>query len=366
MKRILIITGIYPPDIGGPATFANELFSFINFKKDYVKVITLCKEDYLNIEELNIFKINRNINKFLRTIKLILTIRKHSKNIESTICCGLIFETFIGQLGLKNKKIYRFVGDSIWEKYLSTSQGNIYAKQNLSFFLRFLFFCRNNILNSFDLIITPSNYLQKYLIKNIKNREIKIINNFTDFKINENIDKNYYEKQFPENGLNFITLSRLVKWKNIDILIKAFKDLEGYNLHIFGLGPELESLKKQVKQSLSKNIFIRGSINRSYAFKALLNCDCFVQLSTYEGMSFSVLEALALNKPMLLSHIEPNFETAKSAAIYVNPNSISSIRNSLKLFKSPKIRKTISRNSNNIMINSYDKEKLLQEYYNEL
>ena len=101
-------------------------------------------------------------------------------------------------------------------------------------------------------------------------------------------------------------------------------------------------------------------------YPLLLKSDCFVQISSYEGMSFSVLEALALNKPMLLSNIEPNIETAKNAAIYVNQKSLSSIKETLKLFKSPEIRKVISDNAKNIVLKLYNKEKILDQYYNEL
>ena len=41
MKNILIVTGIYPPDIGGPATFTKNLRDFINKSEYKVIVITL-------------------------------------------------------------------------------------------------------------------------------------------------------------------------------------------------------------------------------------------------------------------------------------------------------------------------------------
>ena len=83
-------------------------------------------------------------------------------------------------------------------------------------------------------------------------------------------------------------------------------------------------------------------------------------------MSFSILEALFFKKPMLLSNIEANFETAKSAAIYVNPKSYAQVCRSLKLFKSDKIKRLISNNANYIYTNFYDKKLTLDSYYNEL
>ena len=83
-------------------------------------------------------------------------------------------------------------------------------------------------------------------------------------------------------------------------------------------------------------------------------------------MSFSILEALALKKPLILSNIEPNFETAKTAAIYVDPKSIIQIRESIKLFKSKRIRNLLSKNARNVSSKFYDKENSLNLYYSEL
>ena len=130
-KRILIITGIYPPDIGGPATFVPEISNFLKIKKDKYTVITLQDEQNIKNREKNIIKLRRNQNKIFRTLKLIITIRKYSRNIDSILCCGLLFETYLSQIGLNNKIVYRFVSDSIWDKFLSSNK-NIYKRDNIS------------------------------------------------------------------------------------------------------------------------------------------------------------------------------------------------------------------------------------------
>jgi len=364
-KKILIITGIYPPDIGGPATFVREICKFIKKKKDEYKVITLQDNKNFNKIEKNIFKIKRKQNKIFRTLNTIFTIRKHSRNIDSILCCGLMFETYISQIGLKNKIIYRFVSDSIWDKYFSKNN-NIYNRDKNNALLNILFLIRNKILKSFDLIITPSNYIKNYYLKKIDNREIKVISNFAS------IDHSILSSKYPKpkknlkHNLNFIVISRLVKFKNIDILIKTFQDLPEFNLHIYGTGPEELSLRKYTIKNNINNIYLHGLKKRNIVLQALIKSDCFIQISSFEGMSFSILEALFLNKPMLLSNIDPNFETAKSAAIYVNQISVKNIREGLKLLKEEKIRTLLSKNSNTISKKFYDKNESLDSYYNEL
>ncbi len=364
-KKILIITGIYPPDIGGPATFVAEIIKFLKIKKDKYKVITLQDEQNIKYSEKNIIKLRRNQNKLIRTLKVIFTIRKFSRNIDSILCCGLLFETYLSQIGLNNKIVYRFVSDSIWDKYLS-SNTNIYKRDNISLFLNILFFLRNKILKSFDIIITPSNYLKIYFLKKIEDRDIKVINNFASinkkvFSFRKNKSKIIYK-----NKLNFIVISRLVKFKNIGFLIKAFKEFPEFNLHIYGTGPEENNFRKYISEYNLNNIYIYGQKKRNEVLKALINSDCFIQISSTEGMSFSVLEALSLRKPMILSNIDPNFETAKSAAIYVNQTSFTQVCEALKLFKSDKIKKLISNNANLISKKFYDKNLSLNSYYNQL
>tara|TARA_Y100000589_G_scaffold50379_1_gene41972 strand:+ start:7449 stop:8549 length:1101 start_codon:yes stop_codon:yes gene_type:complete len=364
-KNILLITGIYPPDIGGPSIFVEEIIKYLKNKKDQYKVITLQDEKYISHKEKNIIKLRRNQNKLIRTLNLIFTIRKYSKKIDSILCCGLIFETYISQIGLRNKTIYRFVSDSIWDKYLSNNT-NIYIRDKSNFFIDLLFFFRNKILNSFDLIITPSNYLKKYYLKKIGNRKLKVISNFASINKNIYSFKENKNKINLKNKLNFVVISRLVKFKNIDILIKAFMEFPEYNLHIYGTGPEETNFRKYIKNNIFNNIYLHGHKKRDKVLKALFNCDCFIQISSTEGMSFSILEALFFKKPMLLSNIEANFETAKSAAIYVNPKSYEQVCKSLKLFKSDKIKRLISNNANYIYTNFYDKKLTLDSYYNEL
>ena len=119
MKNILIVTGIYPPDIGGPATFVKDLVRHIKNKNDVVKVITLQDKKDIGIREENIIRISRQGNKFIRTFLLINKIRKNSKNTDTVLCCGLMLETYLAQIGRLIRK-YTDLKHSIWDKYQSS------------------------------------------------------------------------------------------------------------------------------------------------------------------------------------------------------------------------------------------------------
>ena len=136
---------------------------------------------------------------------------------------------------------------------------NISQKQKTSiaewkeYFLSLLFF-RNKILKSFDLIITPSEYLKKYFFKKVFNFKIKIISNFSSINYKKFRQKNIINKSYKEK-FDLVVISRFVKAKNINYLIEAFKELEDFNLHIYGSGPEEDNYRNQINRNKSKNIF---------------------------------------------------------------------------------------------------------------
>jgi len=67
--NILITTGIYPPDVGGPARFVPLIAEKLS-NKNNVKVITLSQDmSNLNKEDYQVIRILRKQNKFIRIFK---------------------------------------------------------------------------------------------------------------------------------------------------------------------------------------------------------------------------------------------------------------------------------------------------------
>ena len=69
---------------------------------------------------------------------------------------------------------------------------------------------------------------------------------------------------------------------------------------------------------------------------------------------------------MILSSIKPNFETAKSASIYVNQYCESQIFSAIELMKDKRIRKHFSKESKLVNKTFYNKKSTLNKYINQL
>lgn len=132
---------------------------------------------------------------------------------------------------------------------------------------------------------------KKYFSKIIQNKSIVISNPITG-KLPER-----YEGERKKRIVNWC---RLDTQKNLMLLIKSFYHVEKifpqYTLHIFGEGPEKENLQKFIcEMGLEGKVFLNGYSTNIY--EDVLNAALYVSTSNYEGISNSMLEAIALGIP---------------------------------------------------------------------
>ena len=170
----------------------------------------------------------------------------------------------------------------------------------------------NWFYNRFDKIIFVSEQNKKSF-ENVygKISERKIIYNYINKervlrlskeKIEE--DKIYINKN-SNLEKNFIIVSRLVKQKGIDRLIRVHKKLldEGlkHKIYVIGDGEEKEDLDNLAKKLKVEDTFIfLGKKENPYPY--MKKADCFALLSYFEGYGMVLEEAKILNKAILVTN----------------------------------------------------------------
>ncbi|HEY9363783.1 MAG TPA: glycosyltransferase [Chitinophagaceae bacterium] len=141
----------------------------------------------------------------------------------------------------------------------------------------------------------------------------------------------YREKPTPHSGevLKMISVGSLRFPKNYTYLIEAFRKLKNENieLSIYGKGPLQEKIQASINQSNVK-IALKGQVENIQ--EVLPQYDLFVMASLYEGFSLSVLEAMAMHMPLLLSNIPSFREQCEDCAIYFDLNDTNDFIQKLK------------------------------------
>ena len=301
---ILITVGIFPPDIGGPASFVPKIAKYLINKGHNVKIICLSDKEHLTYkDDISVIRINRNSPIIFRWLKTIVKIYSNSKKSDLIFVNGLGTETTIANLFIRKKVIRKIVGDPVWErvynKNLIDESFDDFQENNHGLSISLQKMIRNWSINKSNLIITPSQHLKIFIDKIGFDKNIFVINNGV------NIEQ--HNKVVLENNIiQLLVVSRLVSQKNIDSIIKAVKVMENENiiLNIVGDGSEINNLKLLVKKyELDKKINFIGKIENTKLNEYLKNSDIFIQASNYEGLPHSILEAMNFEIPILSTDV---------------------------------------------------------------
>ena len=297
--------GIFPPDIGGPATFVPKIAKYFQDELNYeIEILTLSDNKNSNInDDFSVKRIDRNLPIIYRWLKTIFTIYKLGKNKDLIFVNGLGTETTIANIFLKKKIIRKIVGDPVWERAYSKAKisesFDEFQVKNYGFSISLQKKVRSFSIKKSDIVVTPSQHLKNFILNLGFKNKIEIINNGV-FIPEENTNI------FTNDQINITIVSRLVSHKNIKKIIRAISDLNNplIYLNIIGDGPELNQLQKISLESNNKdNIIFHGKLNRDDINHIFLKSDIYIQASNYEGLPHSLLEAMSYGIPVLCTPV---------------------------------------------------------------
>ena len=303
--RVLVTVGIFPPDIGGPATFVPKIAKYFQDELNYeIEILTLSDNKNLNInDDFSVKRIDRNLPIIYRWLKTIFTIYKLGKNKDLIFVNGLGTEATIANIFLKKKIIRKIVGDPVWERAYSKAKisesFDEFQVKNYGFSISLQKKVRSFSIKKSDIVVTPSKHLKNFILNLGFKNKIEIINNGV-FIPEENTNI------FTNDQINITIVSRLVSHKNIEKIIRAISDLNNplIYLNIIGDGPELNQLQKISLESNNKdNIIFHGKLNRDDINHIFLKSDIYIQASNYEGLPHSLLEAMSYGIPVLCTPV---------------------------------------------------------------
>lgn len=311
MKKILIATGIFPPDIGGPATYSKLLLDKLPERGFEVVVV--------NFGEV------RPLPKIIRHFAYFLKVLSRARG------CDIIYAQDPVSVGLPamlvakilHKKFYlKIVGDYAWEQGVQragvTDDLDTFSREyaKYSFFVRFLKRVEHRVALLSDMIITPSNYL-KGIVTNWGVSAEKITVIYNGFNAPVLIpDKATLRKKLNIEGYSLISIGRLVPWKGFEMLIETIpalaREIPSVHLFIAGSGPDDAMLKKKVTElNLGERVTFLGKLPQEKLFAYIKASDVFVLNTSYEGFSHQLLEVMALGTPVITTPAGGNIEIIK-------------------------------------------------------
>jgi len=171
--KVLIVTGIFPPDIGGPATYVPLIAKALTERGHQVMVLTTSESENLqwddSIYPFSVFRVNRRQKIWLRSLKCVAKVLRLGRMADVIYANGIYFETVIANKFLRKPLVMKIVGDEAWERSVRKgwTKDNFedFQQRRQSWQAELLKRLRSWVVRQADKVIVPSQYLAKWVIK---------------------------------------------------------------------------------------------------------------------------------------------------------------------------------------------------------
>jgi len=299
---MFIITGIFPPDIGGPASYVPKIAAALTARGHRVRVLSL--SDRLTHDDSHysfpVVRISRRLAKFVRWPRTLLSILHYGRDADLLFVNGLALEATLANFFLRKPLVLKVVGDHAWEQATNRLWTNLsfddFQKETGGIAISILKWLRSWWTRRADVVIVPSAYLRGIVEKwGASPPMINIIRNAVEVPTEL---RSRSRKADPV--LQIITVCRLVSWKGVAELIQVVRELSGVSCTIVGDGPERSVLEQNAQGLIGEGrIRFTGSLAHQECLLLIAASDIFVLNSRYEGLPHVAVEAVLLGVPVI-------------------------------------------------------------------
>lgn len=290
--KIIIATGIYPPEIGGPAQYAKNLKAEFEAKGHKVAVLTYRSEKRLPTGIRHFWFFLRYLSAFPR-FDLVIALDTFSVGLPAVAAAKI----------LGKKIIIRTGGDFLWEQYVERT-GDLVLLKNF-------YQTRLDKLNPKEKIVFK---LSRWAILNAsrlifstdwQKKIWSLVYGFDEAKTS--IVENYYgpkEPSFPSAEKNFITGGRSLKLKNFHRLVEAFEKAKTKEFSLI-----YDDTTKPFEKFMDK----------------VAHCYAVILVSLGDISPNLILDAIRHNKPFILTRETGLYDKLRDIGLFVDPEDTNDI-----------------------------------------
>jgi glycosyltransferase involved in cell wall biosynthesis len=176
-------------------------------------------------------------------------------------------------------------------------------------------------------------------------------------------------KEKPHSGkIILLTVSRLIKRKGVRYIIRAMPDIlkkhKSVELHVIGDGPEKADLMKLAeKLGVKSSVKFIGYVQHNKLPRHYQGADIFILPSQFEGMSNTILEAMACGLPVITTNTGGTKELINDNGIVIRKYSMQDIADAvIKLIGDKATMQSMSQNSRKIALD-YSWKAVAEQYH---
>lgn len=327
-RRLLIAAEIFPPAIGGPATYAATLARELPVRGWTVAVMfygdTVAGEYRATI--VPVARRGGPVARYWRYFRTLWSLAKDFPVIyaQGPVSSGLP-ALIIAKL-LRKKLVVKVTGDYAWEQAFRVGATKVFIeefqRQRVGGKYGWLRFLEQVVCKSADVVVAPSDFLKTIVTGwGVPGAKIYVIYNTHDdvspLASGEKTQLRAERLKVPADAFLVVSAGRAVPWKGFGVLGRVVTELiaDGRNARLACIGVTDEQLRAMITQAGGTPLpagdpRVRGFgvLDKTQVQAWLKAADCFALNTAYEGLSHLILEAISAGTPVITTNVGGNRE----------------------------------------------------------
>ena len=301
--KALIVSGIWPPDVGGPASHAPDVAAFLRARGHEVEVVVTADAPP-SPREYPVRHTPRSIPVGLRHAHSLALIARRALRADVVYTTGMFGRSGIAAALTRTPYVVKLTGDPAFERLRARGavEGDVDVFQQGGGGLgrRLLVALRNAVLRRAHHVYVPSSYLRELVLGwGVAEDRVTVLPNPAPTVL-PGASREELRGRLGLSGPTLAFAGRLTAQKDLDVLLDALAGCPGVALVVAGDGPERERVERRaVELGLASRARFVGPLDRAGVLELFAASDASVLSSSWENFPHTVVEALAVGTPVI-------------------------------------------------------------------
>jgi glycosyltransferase involved in cell wall biosynthesis len=303
--RVVIVSGIWPPDPGGPASHAPALADFLVERGHGVEVVTTADSEPAARPYPVQWASRRSP---FRHVRSALLVRGAARRADIVYATSMVRRAALGSTLARRPLVVKLVSDEVFERaaregrYRGTLDG--FQRERGGARTKFLRATRDRALGRARHVFSPSAYLRDLALGwGLDPARVSVLPNPSP-EIPPLATRDELRRELGLDGKTLVFAGRLGRQKALGTLLQALVDVPDAALVIAGDGPEREPLEQLTRTlELDGRVTYLGAVPRDRVLRLFGAAEASVLPSAWENFPHTVVEALAVGCPVIATTV---------------------------------------------------------------
>lgn len=325
--RVVFLTGIWPPDVGGPATHGPDFARFLRDRGHEVRVVTMADSEPTE-RPVPVEAVGRDRPFVVRYPQVALAGRRFAADADIVYATATYAAAAAASLAARKPLVAKLVSDPAYERArrygLFSGSLEAFARSDAKTLpLKRL---RTLSLRRARRIVVPSRYLADIAASwGLDRDRIEVL-------VNPAPPPQDVEPARLEPG-TVVFVGRLTEQKALPVLLDAMAQVPEARLELVGDGPERAALESRVASTgLGERVSFHGAQPRDVVLAHLAGARAAVLSSAWENLPHAAVEALSVGTPVVSTAVGgvPEVVHDGENGLLVPPNDVEAFAGALR------------------------------------